>query len=412
MATTKVWPRKKLSAVCESIVDCVNKTAPTVEDVTPFRMIRTTNVKNGRIDLSSVKYVTRETFEHWTRRQTLKTGDVILTREAPLGEVGLVRESDGLFLGQRLVCYRANPRVLDGRFLLYSMQAGDMQSQIKALGSGSTVEHMRVPDAENLEIALPDLPIQQRIGTILSAYDDLLENNLKRIKALEEMARLIYGEWFVRFRFPGRKNVKYIRSELGEIPPGWVVKSVKDVAEVIYGYPFDSSKFNVIGNGTPLVRIRDIPKEYSETFTEQTCDRKFHIKDGEILVGMDGDFHMCIWSGGHAYQNQRVARFVPHKNMGQLFLFFALETPIQSLNKAIIGTTVAHLGDAHIKTIKILCPSDDVLAKANSILEPIAREIMNLRCRSRNLRITRDLLLPPLISGKITFGQMEKPAES
>jgi len=137
-----------------------------------------------------------------------------------------------VFLGQRLVSYRANPAKLDNRFLLYAFQGRDVQAQVKGLGSGATVEHMRVPDCEKLTLSLPPLSEQRRIASILSAYDDLIENNTRRIAILEEMARRIYEEWFVRFRFPGHEQVKMLESELGLIPEGWKVVAASDAITI------------------------------------------------------------------------------------------------------------------------------------------------------------------------------------
>lgn len=227
------WPRVSVVDVCESIVDCVNKTAPVVDEPTPYKMIRTTNVRDGWVELRGVRCVTAATFEKWTRRQKPRRGDVILTREAPLGEVGLLRSDESVFLGQRLVAYRADPGKLDNRFLLYAMLGDDMQGQIRSMGSGATVEHMRVPDCEKLTLRLPPLCEQLHIASILSAYDDLIENNTRRIAILEEMARRIYEEWFVRFRFPGFEAVPMVESELGLVPQGWRAALLGDVAAYI-----------------------------------------------------------------------------------------------------------------------------------------------------------------------------------
>lgn len=134
------WPLVRVEDVCSLIVDCVNKTAPVSEQPTPFRMIRTTNVRNGRIDLSECKFVDEETFKKWTRRAEVRAGDVILTREAPIGEVGAVPDAEGLFLGQRLMQYRADRSKLDQRFLLYSFLSPQLQHQFGSHeGSGSVV---------------------------------------------------------------------------------------------------------------------------------------------------------------------------------------------------------------------------------------------------------------------------------
>ena len=149
-----------------------------------------------------------------------------------------------------------------------------------------------------------------------------------------------------------------------------------------------------------MVRIRDIPNGSSATFTVQEAESKYHIRNGHILVGMDGDFHMCIWSSGHALQNQRVARFESRGEIGNYHLWLALERPIQALNKAIIGATVAHLGDMHIKMIQIIWPPANLLRVAREVLEPMSEQILVLTHQISNLRKMRDLLLPRLIAGQ------------
>jgi len=157
------WVEKRIEEWCDSVMDCVNKTAPVVEGPTPFKMIRTTNVRNGRVDVSTVRFVTEEIYKIWTRRQIPQKGDVILTREAPMGEVGMLLTNDKVFLGQRLVSYRVNSAKLDNQFLLFALQSADLQGQIHAKASGSTVQHMRVPDTKNLLLAAPPLTTQRQV---------------------------------------------------------------------------------------------------------------------------------------------------------------------------------------------------------------------------------------------------------
>jgi type I restriction enzyme, S subunit len=115
---------------------------------------------------------------------------------------------------------------------------------------------------------------------------------------------------------------------------------------------------------------------------------------------MDGDFHMTIWSGGDAWQNQRVAKFRPKCTMGNYLLFLTLEKPIHFFDSTITGTTVAHLGDSHIKTIEFPSPPEALMRKASDLLEPMAQEQLNLRRRNQTLRRTRDLILPKLLNQK------------
>ncbi|MBN4081912.1 MAG: restriction endonuclease subunit S [Gammaproteobacteria bacterium] len=174
------WSEVRVEDVCDSIIDCVNKTAPKVENPTSYKMIRTTNVRDGVVSIDSVKYVTEVVYKVWTRRQVPKVGDVILTREAPLGEVGMLLSEDLVFLGQRLVSYRTNHKILNNYFLLYVFQSNSLQEQIQSLASGSTVQHMRVPDSKNLKLSIPNLGEQEKIIRRL----DLLRNKKLQLETI------------------------------------------------------------------------------------------------------------------------------------------------------------------------------------------------------------------------------------
>lgn len=411
MSSSRSWLETPLEDVCESIIDCVNKTAPSVDYTTPYKMIRTTNVRDGWVSLSNVKCVEEEIYRKWIRRQQPKKGDVILTREAPLGEVGMLRSDEKVFLGQRLVSYRANPEKIDKRFLLYAFQGHYLQAQIKALGSGSTVEHMRVPDAKKLKILLPSLSTQRAIGSILSSYDDLIANNTRRIEILEEMARRLYEEWFVHFRFPGHEDVSFKQSELGEIPEGWEVKGLYDIAEVTYGHPFKAKQFNDQGEGLGAVRIRDIRDGQVKTYTTEEGKPKHIIENGDILVGMDGQFHMGKWAGGKAWLVQRVARFRPTQPMSRYLLFLTIERPIKHLEETIVGTTVAHLSAKDLKAMKVVVPDEAMLKVMADTLEPMYELEMRLKRKNVNLHAQRDLLLPKLVSGEIDVSDITMPED-
>ncbi|MFG2560328.1 hypothetical protein [Streptomyces sp. NPDC048496] len=152
------------SAVCSAIVDCVNKTAPTSTEVTPYKMIRTSNIRNGDVDLSETFSVERRVFIEWNRRGAPRNGDILFTREAPLGQVGMLRTDTSVFLGQRIVLYRANENVIKKELLLYNFLGSHMDRQLRLLGAGSLHEHMRVGDCLKLRIYCP--PRTQQDGLV------------------------------------------------------------------------------------------------------------------------------------------------------------------------------------------------------------------------------------------------------
>ena len=383
----------KLKQLCSEIVDCVNKTAPTSDVPTPYKMLRTSDIREGKINLENLNCVTKEVYEKWTRRGKLQKGDVIFTREAPLGEVGLVREEKNYFLGQRLVLFRANNKMCDGRFLMYSLLWHDNKQAIISKGVGSTVAHLRVPECENIEIKVPDLDVQHRIVDILSAYDDLIENNQKQIKLLEEAAQRLYKEWFVDLRFPGHENTKIVDG----VPEGWKKERLVDIAEIQYGYAFDGTLFNADKNGTPIIRIRNIPQAETMDYTTEHVSENYLVQNGEIIVGMDGEFHINAWAGNTAYLVQRVCCIRPKNTEIKGWLLQAIYEPIKFFERTVVGATVAHLGKKHLDSIYLLTSPEEFYEPFKTFFD----KRLLLMNQNRKLREARDRLLPKLMSGEV-----------
>jgi type I restriction enzyme S subunit len=361
----------------------------------PYPFFQTGDVKAA--DFLLTEYSQTYSKEGLAQSKLWQPGTLCITIAANIAETAILG-IEGCF-PDSVVGFVPDPNKSDVRFIKYSVDT--LKLGMKGVSQGAAQDNLSLEKLLSFDFLTPPLPEQKRVAGILSAYDELIENSQRRIKVLETMARNLYREWFVHYRYPGHDNTPLIPSPLGDIPKGWEVKNVKDVAMVTYGFPFKSKEFNADGNGTPVIRIRDIPEGCSATFTKEESDPKFHIKNGHILIGMDGDFHMCIWSNGHAFQNQRVARFESNGVISNYHLFLALEKPIQDFNKAIVGTTVAHLGDMHIKTIQIAWPTEAIVQKTAGILEPMSEQIIALKRQIQNLRKTRDLLLPRLLSGQI-----------
>ena len=160
----KNWETASIDKICSNIVDCVNKTAPIVEYETHYKMIRTTNVRNYKVDLSLVRYVEKETFDKWNRRLTPQRGDVILTREAPVGEVGILESDDSVFLGQRLMLYRINLEFTTPEYLLYFLMSDSFKIQYEQMSSGSTVKHLSVPQCSKWNILVPPIELQLKFS--------------------------------------------------------------------------------------------------------------------------------------------------------------------------------------------------------------------------------------------------------
>jgi len=374
-------------------------------------VIKIKNIRVGYVDLSEVDYID-PSFLTLPEKYHVKGGDLLISLtgshlsqpNSVVGRVALHSSS----LGNCLLNQRAGKIILknadtcDQLYLFYVLYTQEKRREIAVMAAGAASQANVSPtQVESIEINLPPLETQRKIASILSAYDGLIENNTRRIKILEEMARMIYREWFVNFCFPGHEQVKMVDSQLGMIPEGWEVRELLDLSEVTYGFAFKADQFSVEPSGKPVVRIRDVLEGRSSTYSTEKPADKYFVQNGDVLVGMDGDFHMGFWVGGEAYLVQRVARFRSKGDISNYHLFLAMEKPIQDFNATITGTTVAHLGDKHIKTIQVAWPDKVLLTKVNQIFDPLLKHILKLRLKNQNLRQTRDLLLPKLISGEV-----------
>lgn len=397
------WETYKLKQLCSEIVDCVNKTAPTSDVPTPYKMLRTSDIRDGKINLENLNCVTKEVYEKWTRRGKLQKGDVIFTREAPLGEVGLVREEKNYFLGQRLVLFRANNKMCDGRFLMYSLLWHDNKQAIISKGVGSTVAHLRVPECENIEIKVPDLDAQHRIADILSAYDDLIENNQRQIKLLEEAAQRLYEEWFVDLHFPGHENTKIVDG----VPEGWQWCKVRDVADINSSalpknYKEDFIDYVDLGS----VRCGHIETRTRYNLNEAPGRAKRCAKDGDIIWGMvrpnlkayalvTNPKETDVFSTGFAVLS---AKKVPYS---YLYCAVTQEEFVGYLVNATNGAAYPAVKPVHFEVADILKPDDKVLEQFHSVADSIYRKKEALENQNYNLRESRDLILPKLMSGEV-----------
>ena len=183
----KNWEHKLISDLCEEIVDCVNKTAPQSEEETSYVMIRTSNVRDGKINLDKVKYVSEAVYSIWTRRSIPQKGDLLFTREAPMGEVGLVEAGAKIFLGQRIMQYRCNSSSLNPIYLLHLMQTSFFKKQIDRLGKGSTVKHLSVPDCFKFRIPQPLIKLQNKFAAVVEKVESLKSNYTQSLTDLETL---------------------------------------------------------------------------------------------------------------------------------------------------------------------------------------------------------------------------------
>ena len=289
----------------------------------------------------------------------------------------------------RLLSLQPNEELVNSRYLYYLIKDKTF------LSTGSAQPQITVPNISKYVIEYdPDVVVQRRIAEVLSRYDALIENYQRQIKLLEEAAQRLYKEWFVDLRFPGHQSTPIINN----LPQGWEKKKLIELVNVQYGYAFDGSLFNSDKKGMPIVRIRNIPDGYTSDYTTEDASPEYVVRNGDILVGMDGIFHINSWSGGNALLVQRACSFRPKAEELRGFVFQAIKEPIKYFEKTLVGSTVAHLGKKHIDSIELLVPNN------KELFEPFTRffnQRQGLLAQIHNLSEARDRLLPKLMSAEI-----------
>jgi type I restriction enzyme S subunit len=414
-----------LGECLESVVDYRGKTPPKSPCGIPT--ITAANVKSGRIDMSTVSYVSEKTCWEWSTRGFPEAADVLITTEAPVGEVAPFPGDQTYLITRRVFAMRGKKGLLDNAYLLYTCLSSIVQDELQSRIRGSTVPRVLKTDILGLQIPLPSIEEQKAIAHILGTLDDKIELNRKTNETLEAMAKALFKSWFVDFdpvraKAEGRPTGlpaeisdlfpdSFEDSELGEIPSGWRVDSIYSVASVTYGAPFSSSLFNGEGNGTPVARIRDLPGESPGVFTTEVHPKGILIAPGDIVVGMDGEFRAYLWGGEECWMNQRVCKFIPGIKGRTCFLRESIRKPLMDVEMSETATTVIHLGKGDIDGFRVVVPVQEILDTFSAATTPLYEEVVANKQQTRVLANIRDALLPKLISGEIRIPDAEKMLE-
>jgi len=405
---------KTLNDVCELIVDCEHKTAPT--QATGYPSIRTPNIGKGRLILDNVNRVSEETYKAWTKRAIPQANDLILAREAPIGNVAIIPNNLKVCLGQRTVLIRPDKNKVESNYLVYLLLGDEIQGKILSVSNGATVHHLNMKDIRNLELPeLPSLHTQRKIAAILSGYDRLIENNTRRIEILEEMARSIYREWFVNFRFPGHEQVQMVDSELGLIPKGWEVVKVEDIYRTSSGGTPSRKNPDFYGGSILWIKTRELNDGFifdtEEKITDlglQKSSAKLFPPDTVIMAMYGATIGMLGIFTSPAATNQACCAILNNNSLfSSYYAFLYLLENREKIFSLGMGAAQQNISQQVIKALEILKPSNEVMRKFNDLAEPLFKTIKVLQHKNINLRQTRDLLLPRLISGEIDVENLD-----
>ena len=366
--------------------------------------------EDGKLDLHDVRHIAEEDYPSWTKRVTPRPGDIVFTYEATLNRYAIIPEGFRGCLGRRTALIRPNPDAVNSRFLFFYFFCEDWRKTISEnILSGATVDRIPLTRFPTFPVTLPERAIQDSIATILSAYDDLIENNTRRIKILEELAQMLYREWFVTFRFPGHQKVKMVESELGPIPEGWNVEPLAEVYKTGSGGTPSRKIPSYYGGAIPWVKTQELQDGFihntDEKITEEglkNSSAKLH-PPGAVLMAMYG---ATIGKLGMlalpATCNQACCALTPKEpHFGSEYIFLALLNRRTDILALRMGAAQQNISQEVIKAFPLMRPNTDVMDRFNETVKPLMALIGLLQAKNSNLRTTRDLLLPKLISGEI-----------
>jgi type I restriction enzyme, S subunit len=407
----KGWEITRLGDVCEKItVGHVGSMAEQYkESGIPF--LRSQNIKPYYLDYSNLVFID-EVFNQKLKKSILHPGDLAIVRTGYPGTAAVIPKSIPLCNCSDLVIVRPSKKIA-AQYLCYIFNSFFGHQLVNGRLVGAAQQHFNITAAKVLQLLLPPLPIQKKIAAILSAYDDLIENNKRRIAFLEKMAEEVYREWFVRLRFPGHEGVKIEKG----VPEGWEVKKVENA-------------FEFTGGGTPSTDTRSYwesgtinwysPTDLTSTnalFSFRSKNRITELGLKESSARLFPKYSLLLTSRAtigqisinttEACTNQGFITCIPNDKANLFFLYFWLKLNKDYFIQISSGSTFLELTKGKFKKLDIMLPPITVMRKYSEIQKPIFGEIEHLLRLDNNLAKTRDRLLSRLMSGKIDVENLD-----
>ena len=328
-----------------------------------------------------------------------EVGDVIMSVRAPVGDLNITPVK--MCLGRGVCSIRSKNGNQPYLFYLMKHSVKDLISR----ESGTVFGSVNSKDISSLEVEYIESEDKQRtIASFLGSIDARIETNKQINHNLQQQFQALFDSWFKRFE--PFSQPKY-ESELGLIPEGWSVKDIYSISSIIYGAPFSSKLFNDEHKGSPIVRIRDLKTQNTSTYTTEIHPKGYLIQNGDIIVGMDGEFRPYIWGSGEAWLNQRVCVFENKRPKGKVFLFCSIKPLLNLIEQTEVATTVIHIGKQDFDAFRIVMPPIEILNAFDDITAPMYNRIVNNIMENHRLSALRDSLLPRLMSGEIDVSQVE-----
>lgn len=399
------WETMKLSECCVSIADGDHLPPPKADNGVPFVTISNINSSN-QLDFENTMYVPQEYYDKLDTKRKAQIGDVLYSVVGSFGIPVYIKESQPFVFQRHIAILRPNESILP-RFLYYTMLSSAFYAKADAAAIGAAQRTVSLTALRNMEIDVPSLEEQRRIVNILSAYDDLIENNQKQIKLLEEAAQRLYKEWFVDLRFPGYEDVTVVDG----VPEGWKKVSIEDVCDTIGGGTPSTKNDDYYRDGhikwvtpTDITRknsliLLDTEKRITEEGLRNSSAKMLPpytiLMTSRASVGFFGlcEYEVCT--------NQGFISCVPYKENLRFFLLYNLMERVDEIRSKAGGSTFLEISKKNFRELGVILPPNDILDLFSKIVTPIVSQIEIHTKSIKGLQEARDRLLPKLMSGEM-----------
>lgn len=355
----------------------------------------------GRLDLSAVRHIAEKDYGKWTTRVVPQEDDIVFSYEATLHRYAIVPADFKCCLGRRMALIRSDRTKALPRFLYYYFLTPAWRAVMEShMVSGATVDRIPLAKFPDFEVCLPDLNVQHRMASILSAYDDLIENNRRRIRLLEQAARMLYEEWFVRLRFPGHEGLTVTNG----VPDGWKTEPLSVLCNEVR----ESVDPKTLPPDSAYIGLEHMPRR-SITLNEWTSSEgvestKLAFREGDVLFGkIRPYFHKVGFAltDGIASSDAIVVRPADPDDYEYLLLLLSSDRFVSLASKTVReGSKMPRADWRFLSASDVLVPELSVLNAFRQVLRPVLDQLRNLALTSRRLAAARDLLLPRLMNGE------------
>ncbi len=412
--------RYKLSDVAKVDISSVDKKAK--ENETTVRLCNFTDVYHNwaiTSDMAS-SFMEASANAKEIEKFTIKKGQVAFTKDSETrDDIGIptyiADDFENVLLGYHCALVTPDETKLCGKYLNAFMHSNYIQKYFELNATGSGMRYtLSIDTLEGMPLLLPSLEEQKRIGEIFSALDKKIALNRAINQNLEALAKQLYDYWFVQFDFPNEEGKPY-KSSGGkmvwnekikrEIPEIWELLPLFKASDVQYGFPFATEQFTEEITNVPVVRIRDILEGTTSAYSQEETDDKYRLKEGDVLVGMDGNFHMNFWHNNVAYLNQRCVRLRPYDDstVSSIQILHSIYPYIKAKEKNAKGSTVGHLSDKDLKGLFLIKPTESAFFLPRKTFDEILALFIENRKQILSLTKQRDELLPLLMNGQVTI---------